>query len=54
MSEGGTYRCPYPSCDWEPSRPLDSDVRLTQVVVDHETEEHRKEHAETDRSEAER
>ncbi|WP_161972943.1 hypothetical protein [Halostella pelagica] len=40
----GPYRCPYPGCDWEPSRPVDSEVGLTRVVVTHEIEDHREHH----------
>ena len=40
------FVCPYPGCEWTPSRPVDSDVRLTQVVVRHEIDAHREDHAE--------
>jgi len=45
----GTYQCPYPGCGWEASRPIDSDVGLTQAVVTRELEKHREEHANTER-----
>jgi len=47
------HRCPYPDCDWQPSRSVDSDCRLTQVVVAQEIREHREEHRE-DRDDADR
>lgn len=40
------FQCPYPGCDWEPSRPIDSNVPLTQAVVSHEIKSHRKQHRE--------
>jgi len=48
MSED--YTCPYPDCDWAPSRPVQSDVGLTQSVVKHEVEQHRKDHSDTSNS----
>lgn len=39
-----TYTCPYSACEWEPSRPIESDCRLTQVVVAHEIRDHREQH----------
>jgi len=42
----GDYSCPYPGCEWCPSRPVTSDVRLTQTVVEHEIEQHREKHTE--------
>jgi hypothetical protein len=45
-SGDGGYRCPYPDCDWTPSRPLDSDNGLTQAVVQRELETHRQRHQE--------
>jgi len=47
----GDYNCPYPDCDWSTSRPADSEVRLTQSVVQHEVEQHRKEHSENSNNE---
>jgi len=43
-STDGTYRCPYPNCDWEPSRPVESEVGLTQAVVRREFKKHREVH----------
>lgn len=54
MPEASTddlYRCPYPGCGWQPSRPVDSENRLTQAVVHREVEKHREEHTETGRGE---
>ena len=41
---GEHYCCPYPDCDWSSSRPLNTDVRLTQAVLKHEVERHRQKH----------
>lgn len=48
MSE---WTCPYPECEWAPSRSVDSEVRLTQVIVNHEVEEHRSVHKDGEGSE---
>lgn len=45
------FSCPYPNCDWSPSRPVDSEVPLTQAVVSHEIKDHRSVHSETDQNE---
>jgi len=49
QSTGGTYQCPYPGCDWEPSRDIDSDNGLSRSVAQREIQNHRSEHKEGNR-----
>lgn len=50
--DSNSYRCPYPNCDWGPSRPVDADNGLTQAVVSHEIKTHRETHMKAGRQEA--